>query len=80
MSFRGIVSFAAGGAFLMLTLYELLANAQSLVTYYNPYPLIVQTLILGFISFLLIGLGLHLIINEGKQQPSKLNQEKEKAQ
>jgi hypothetical protein len=80
MSIRGIVSFAAGGAFFMLTLYELLANAQSLATYYNPYPLIVQTLILGFISFLLMGLGLQLIINEGKQQPSKPRENEKKTQ
>jgi polyferredoxin len=80
MSFRAIVSFAAGGAFLMLVMYEIIANAPTVVTYYNPYPLILQTLILGFISFLLIGFGLQLMINELKKPASSPGKSEEKPQ
>jgi len=52
----------------MLALTEIFGNAQTLTTYYNPYPLILQSIILGFLSFLLIGFGLYLIVKEARRE------------
>ena len=68
MGLRGLISFGAGGAILLIAFYEILANAQTQTTYNNPYPLILQSAILGFVSFLLIGLGVLLIIRWAQQE------------
>jgi len=68
MGLRGLISFGAGGAILLIALYEILANAQTQTTFNNPYPLILQSAILGFVSFLLIGLGVLLIIRWAQQE------------
>ena len=68
MVFRGLISFGVGGAFLLLALTEIFGNAQSLTTYYNPYPLLLQSVLLGFVSFVLIGFGLFLIVKDAKQE------------
>ncbi len=66
MVVKGLISFGVGGAFLLLALTEIFASLTSY--YYNPYQLTLQSAILGFLSFLLIGLGLYLLVKEAKQE------------
>jgi len=51
---------------MLLALTDIFGNIQTL--FYDPYPLLLQTLLLGFISFVLIGFGLFLMMKEAKQE------------
>ena len=66
MVVRGLISFGVGGSFLLLALTDIFGNAQTL--FYDPYPLLLQSVLLGFISFVLIGFGLFLLVKEAKQE------------
>jgi len=59
MSLRGLISFAVGGSLLLFVLYLVILSAQS--SYSSIGPLI-NSVVLGFTAFLLLGLGLFLII------------------
>jgi large-conductance mechanosensitive channel len=66
MVVRGLISFGVGGAFLLLAITEIFGNVQTL--FYDPYPLLLQSVLLGFVSFVLIGFGLFLLVKEAKQE------------
>lgn len=59
MSLKGLVSFAIGGVLLVFTLYIVFWGALS----QSPsVGTLINGLAIGFVAFLLIGLGLFLII------------------
>ena len=66
MVFRGLISFGVGGAFLLLALTDIFGNMLTFIN--DPYPLLLQSVLLGFISFVLIGFGLFLLVKEAKQE------------
>jgi hypothetical protein len=68
MVVRGLISFGVGGAFLLLAFTEIFASSA---LYYDPFPVVLQSVILGFLSFLLIGFGLYLILKETRQEKPK---------
>jgi len=58
MSLGGLFSFAVGGSILIFVLYLTIVSGQS--PYFNG--LFMLFVPLGFIAFLMLGLGLYLII------------------
>jgi len=63
MNLKGLFSFAAGGVLLIFVLYFVFSSALSeqRIAYSSFVPL-VNGLALGFVAFLLLGLGLSLIV------------------
>jgi len=59
VSLKGLVSFALGGSLLLFVLYLVVQSAQSPYSGLGP---LMNAVVLGFATFLLLGLGLFLII------------------
>ena len=62
MQYRGLFSFSLGGTILVVVLMNIVGNAYILEQPTSPAytSVVLQNALLGFIGFLLIGLGLQL--------------------
>jgi len=58
MSLRGLISFAVGGTLLLFVLYLVISSAQSA---YFEFGTLMNGMALGFLAFILLGLGLSLM-------------------
>ena len=58
---KGLLSFAFGGALLLVTLYDIILEGGK---YWLFNMLLPRFMILGFLGFLLLGYGLMFIIRE----------------
>jgi len=74
MHFGGLLSFAFGGTLLLFILIDI---NDVVITHGNEFnwnsPLYLETAILGFISFLLLGYGLFANIQSAKTQAKPSN-------
>jgi len=59
MSLRGLISFAVGGTLLLFALHLVIASAQF---EYFEFGTLMNGMALGFLAFILLGLGLSSII------------------
>jgi hypothetical protein len=67
MSIRGILCFAIGGALLIFSLYLVFYGALSEIRIqYSSHGPLINGLMIGFVAFILLEIGIHFIISEKK--------------